>query len=137
MTDPSFKRFIVAVVGRAVATWHGTEGWFAFAAYFTVLVLPFLATGFIAEVLGDFASVTLSLLATGWLVVLFLIIAPYRVWRDEYTTAAEFAERMKPKIKATYDDSSPACHKQVGLSSDGGLTFEETGISIRARIESD
>ena len=69
----------MTVVKRSVANWHGTEGWFALAAYFTILSLPLLATGLVADILGEAANKFLALAATFWLVVLFFIVTPFRM----------------------------------------------------------
>lgn len=124
----------MTVLKRSLATWHGTEGWFAFGAYFTILALPFLATGFFKEFLGDFANTVIALIATGWLVVLVLVYTPYQLWRDEKMRAQQFVERMKPKLIASYDNGSEGCRKNVLWKTDQRQTGTK-GISIRVQID--
>lgn len=120
----SFEDFVVAVLKRSMTSWGVADRWFAFAAYFTIFTLPFLVTGAIGDIFGDVANRILAFIATGWLVLLFIVITPYRMWRDERKRAAEYRRRMTPEIKVTYDDKSQACHKTVLHSSNQG----ETGL---------
>ena len=61
---PTFRDFAVTVLRRSMANWHGSEGWFALATYFTVLILPLLATGVVEDILGEAFSKFLALGAT-------------------------------------------------------------------------
>lgn len=99
---PSFKEFVMTVVKRSVANWHGTEGWFALAAYFTILSLPLLATGLVADILGEAANKFLALAATFWLVVLFFIVTPFRMWQEEKYRTNLIEEAGKPHINVDW-----------------------------------
>lgn len=69
-----------------------------------------------------------------WFVAIVLLVTPYRMWRESYEIISEYQKRMRPILGASYDDSSPACHKEVFLSADGGKTGTK-GHSIRLMIE--
>ena len=95
---PTFREFAVTVLRRSVASWTGADAWLALATYFTVLILPFLASGIARDILGETLEKFLALAATGWLVVLFFIITPFRMWRDQKFALDLIKEAQEPRV---------------------------------------
>ncbi len=92
----------MTVLRRSVASWQGVDVWFALAAYFTILLLPLLVTGFLEDILGEVISKIIALLATSWLIVLFFIVTPFRLWREERYRMNLVEEAGQPKINVNW-----------------------------------
>lgn len=101
---PTFREYAVTVLRRSMATWHGNEGWFALAAYLAVLALPFLASGAFREILGDTVNAILAYIALAWLVVLFFVITPYRMWHEQKIDIAKLENKRKPGFFIEFDE---------------------------------
>ncbi len=96
---PTLRNYAVTVLKRSVATWHGDEGWFALFAYLSVLVLLFLFSGIIADIAGEFVHKTLAFAAIGWLLILVLVITPYRMWREGIEQVRDLNERLNTRAQ--------------------------------------
>ena len=86
----------MTVLRRSMATWRGAEDWFALFAYLSVLILPFLFFGIIADIAGEFVHKTVAIAAVGWLFIHVLAVTPYRMWRDSQSQIQSLEDRIKP-----------------------------------------
>lgn len=73
----------MTVLKRGLQDWHGHEAWFAIPAYLTIVVLPFLVSGLIGDIVGDINERLIAVLATVWLFVYVVFVVPFFMWRDE------------------------------------------------------
>ena len=92
---------------RSVASWAEGEVWAAVAAYISILLLPILVTGWIGDLLGGAIERFIAFLVVAWLVVLFFIISPYRMWRDGIIKVSSLEDRLEPKLKIAFEPEDP------------------------------
>jgi hypothetical protein len=95
----SFRAYLVAVLRRSFQDWHEGEGWFALSAYFSILLLPFLVTGWVRDLVGDFFQTCLALAASIWLVILVLVMTPFRLWREVDELNEDLHRRLDEREK--------------------------------------
>lgn len=82
--EPKFTGYLMAVLRKSIASWHGHEGWIALATYIAILLLPFLITGAVSKQTPIDAEVEYiaSIVAVGWLFLLFVVIGPFLLWKE-------------------------------------------------------
>lgn len=126
---PTFREFVVTVLKRSMVDWSGYEGWFALAAYLSVLVLPFLVSGFIERIAGDVVQKIIALMATGWLFLLFIIITPFRMWQEEKYKMSLVEESNAPKFNVNWRFSNSAA--ELILTNFSGKTINGVEVLLR------
>lgn len=106
-TPIRFRDFVMTVLKRSLASWHGNEGWMALFAYIAIAILPFLLAGAVSsatnQVVSNAIERTISYVAVSWLFLLVIIITPFRLWREqvkEIDSLSELIDNKKQKIDA-------------------------------------
>lgn len=110
--------------------WQGYQGWFALAAYLSILSLPLLVSGIIADIAGDVVQKTIALFATGWLFVYLVFVTPFRMWQDEKYRMNLVEESQQPKVNVnwTFNDQKRA---QIGITNFSTKTINGIDVSFR------
>ncbi len=65
-----------------------------------------------------------------WLIVFFLVVAPYHLWREQRKKIESFEDKLKPKLKCSFGSDVPACVVPT--------TFTGTGTEVtyyRVKLE--
>jgi hypothetical protein len=96
--DETFRVFAMTVLRRSGLSWRESESWIALLAYLSIAVLPFLFAGVLKGFWGDALNTLFSYIAIGWLLCLFLIITPFRMWRERGQRIALLDDERKPKF---------------------------------------
>ncbi|WNJ99420.1 hypothetical protein L2D14_16310 [Thalassospiraceae bacterium LMO-JJ14] len=127
--EPTFERYAVTVLKRSIMHWGGSDTWFALASYFAIAILALAGIGVIESAISDAFQRVLSWIAIGWLLLLMVIITPFRMWAEGQEEVAKLKSRFDPVLRLTFDPKVTGCRVQTNLNQG------PNAIYYRVRVE--
>jgi len=127
---PRFREYVVTVLRRSMASWGAYNWIFALAAYVSVLILPFIFTGFIGDIVGALIETALALVAIGWLIIYVIIYTSFRMWQDEKYRMNLIEESSRPKINVNWRFANNRFAELI-LTNDSTKTIPRVELSFR------
>lgn len=134
--QPTIGAYVGAVLDRSGKSWKEAGGLLAIPAYISIIALPFLVSGILEQLLGEFVQITLAILATGWLFILVLFISPYHLWRDARRSISNLEDKLEAKMECFFDPNQGCVVKTVEKqqATKDQARYEREAIYVRCKV---
>ena len=131
---PKIWGYIVTVFKRSLMGFDSANRLITIVSYIAIIVISVVALDPIEEFLGDKIEgdkieKLFSYVAIAWLVLLFLVISPYRVWADEKHKILQIEEANNPRIHIGWRFNDP--NAELIVTNQSARTL--TGIDVMFR----